>query len=1242
MGPERLLELLRGEGVELTARELLDAVWLAARMNPGSRARPATEPDRQEPVPEPGPPQEPAPAQVPAHEPAKVPIAAPPPPARPPEHLDQRTEREHPQPRGTTGQEAMPVELAYPRAIEYPREFVRALRPFLRYADAAEEAVLDEERTVDRFAHEGIWWPEFQAASGRWLDLAFVVDASLSMRVWRPLAEELHKLLCQVPFRDVRRWYLHDDGRRARVSASAEPSAESYDPGVLIDATGQRLTRVLTDGCGPMWWRGTAGAALRKWANTGPAAILHVLPDELWHRTALAPVLGLLCSAVPAQANRSLQFTPLSRKPLQGTPVPVIRPDGRWLAPWARLVTGSLDHGLICAVTGASRARREPPRVDQRRKAAERVLAFRRRASSDAYRLAGYLACTEPLDLRLMWLVQRAMFHEPEPLPMAEVLLSGLLRRRGDSESLAFLPGVRAVLQRALVPAETRRVRAAVSAEIGRLTSRFGAAERYWAMVAPGSGGRPWTMGEAFADLEDAGLLPPGVRPRAADEPADDVLALRRSWDDAMRELRPGDPHRYATAVTLALALLKRARANGNRDALDDCTALLSQARSEAELAGARLDAVDGHFGRAMLTKYLRDRDPLALFAAEAAFRGATALPPPRVEDVCGLVMAAVEGDRWRGSPPDRELLLRCAALLRVPPVNQAAHPLMAGALAMALLALDDGDHDAAELLREAISAAGDDPDVLTYRLHLSASLLARFRRDGRGEALPEAIEQLRLAESACLIGEPLQAWVWAGLGRAHLEEYRLKRTASSLELGEKALRRALDRLSRLKLPKDHPLNCDVLHDLAEARRERFTIQRRPEVADEARVLLMRARDRDPSRFESIDESLARLLIVRYESFGDVHDLWTAAGHLQRLARDGAEPGARLRAAGMWAECEVAAGRWSRAATAYDEAIAACTRTEGAERTLSALCGEAAAVELERGDAERALRLARAGLRRSPGARMSAGAGPSAARGPVVLINVSKRRTDALVLKAGRIDVLPLPGLPLESVSAYARELLTATHRTDEADDEVIVETLSWLWHQVGAPVLGHLGWLDRGRPRPRMWWSAAGPLSFLPLHAAGDGGWAMVDHVISSYIADPRDGPHPTTAEVRTAEESSTDPYEPARSMVRFEGTWHRAENLAIPTGRLAVLPDHEVISGFGEPADGAAPLPAHLLTRFSEVVAVMWPVPDHVRLALQDVGRPTRRGSTAWRVHDIILALRQRFPAEPRIWAALRHFGA
>jgi hypothetical protein len=132
-----------------------------------------------------------------------------------------------------------------------------------------------------------------------------------------------------------------------------------------------------------------------------------------------------------------------------------------------------------------------------------------------------------------------------------------------------------------------------------------------------------------------------------------------------------------------------------------------------------------------------------------------------------------------------------------------------------------------------------------------------------------------------------------------------------------------------------------------------------------------------------------------------------------------------------------------------------------------------------------------------------------AADGPVVLINVSRYRSDALIVRPTGVTVVELPGLDPDSVADRAASLgaaLAASTRpgTGEAEAQVVVtEVLAWLWDAVAGPVLRRLGHLaPPSGAWPRVWWSPVGRLASLPIHAAGrrPGTATVLDRVISSY----------------------------------------------------------------------------------------------------------------------------------------------
>ncbi|XVU29703.1 CHAT domain-containing protein [Actinoplanes sp. CA-054009] len=146
---------------------------------------------------------------------------------------------------------------------------------------------------------------------------------------------------------------------------------------------------------------------------------------------------------------------------------------------------------------------------------------------------------------------------------------------------------------------------------------------------------------------------------------------------------------------------------------------------------------------------------------------------------------------------------------------------------------------------------------------------------------------------------------------------------------------------------------------------------------------------------------------------------------------------------------------------------------------------------------------------------------PAASGGPVVLLNISRWQCDALIVTTSGVRAVPLPDLTLDAVVAQVRDYLDAVGERQEAtlrgaarrdldlpagDDveEALSECLLWMWESFARTVLDELGHTSEPAGEwPRVWWCPTGPLTLLPLHAAGDHrvpGASVLDRVISSY----------------------------------------------------------------------------------------------------------------------------------------------
>lgn len=129
----------------------------------------------------------------------------------------------------------------------------------------------------------------------------------------------------------------------------------------------------------------------------------------------------------------------------------------------------------------------------------------------------------------------------------------------------------------------------------------------------------------------------------------------------------------------------------------------------------------------------------------------------------------------------------------------------------------------------------------------------------------------------------------------------------------------------------------------------------------------------------------------------------------------------------------------------------------------------------------------------------------AADQGPLVMFSINRIRSDALILTSKGIEVVSLPQATPEAVHKRAQEFITAVHRPpadlDPQTRRHMVDTLTWLWKEITGPVLTRLGiGPAEGENWPHVWWCPTGPLSFLPLHAAGNETDAVMDRAISSY----------------------------------------------------------------------------------------------------------------------------------------------
>jgi hypothetical protein len=143
---------------------------------------------------------------------------------------------------------------------------------------------------------------------------------------------------------------------------------------------------------------------------------------------------------------------------------------------------------------------------------------------------------------------------------------------------------------------------------------------------------------------------------------------------------------------------------------------------------------------------------------------------------------------------------------------------------------------------------------------------------------------------------------------------------------------------------------------------------------------------------------------------------------------------------------------------------------------------------------------------------------------PVIVVNVSRYRSDALIINDSRVRVVNLPDLGPEAIRQRAAVFFNSvggggpsgSFESRVQQERTVRAVLEWLWDSLAEPVLTALGYTqppEDGQPWPRVFWCPTGLLSLLPIHAAGyhsntDGRTArtVLDLAVSSYTTTVRD----------------------------------------------------------------------------------------------------------------------------------------
>jgi tetratricopeptide (TPR) repeat protein len=661
----------------------------------------------------------------------------------------------------------------------------------------------------------------------------------------------------------------------------------------------------------------------------------------------------------------------------------------------------------------------------------------------------------------------------------------------------------------------------------------------------------------------------------------------------AGRALRRADPANVPAYLNnLATALLTAHERTGDLSLLDEA---VDAGREGVEAAAdpVRRALCLSVVGNALLTRFEMSAAEAYLHEALAAMEGAvSALPPDH-------------GDRPR-------LLSNLGNALRL-------HHDRTGRQASLDRSVD--------VLRRSVEATPDEhPDRISYLINLAASLNTRYETGKDIAYLQETVEILRRAVRESVPEGYDRTSALSNLGTALFQRYERLKVRRDLEEAIQVLCSATERLADT-----HPHRAVSLGHLGTALRARHRLTGRRSDLDDA-VEAFRSAAHSPNAPVSLQLAGARhcadaaaaagrpqpamdayrrafallpkLVARQLSRFDQEHQLGLTAGLAGDAAACALHHGDRALAlqfleqgrglvfgqlldirsdlSDLRFQAPQLADRLEGIGRALDVRVAPSVRNSigpVAGPRIPREAEDVRAVE-RRADLNQAWESTLAEIRKLPG-RSGFLAPPSpddllaeTVAGPVVALNISALRSDALILTPDRVEVVHLPGAEPGAVREQVNILLEAVSAAHDpavpledsgAAQDTLHELLEWLWDTIAEPVMDTLKAIDAldDPDGTRLWWMPTGALAFLPLHAAGHhragAGRSVLDRAVSSYT--------PTIRALRHLRRRQPSTPRPVRllavGLAQTEGAAHLAGTAEEAFQVGTSFPEHTVLSG-------------------------------------------------------------------------------
>jgi len=325
-------------------------------------------------------------------------------------------------------------------------QFATVFKILKQFSNSSSEQEFNENETIEYIANTNVWNIQTTPKKELKYTLFIVIEKSTSMRIWEEITQEFVSALSRFSFfKDVQVVYLKELDEKYQLYRDKQCNKKVSTK--LFNSQTQRTLTILLSDCISKGWQDKRGYSfLDEVTAVTPFLIVNMLPQRVWNRTMVNDSWRVKFTHRNGWKNSSLvsdeeddikeEFDLEKDSKEDFIRIPMTTLEKIPLKHWSNVIAGYKNNWLHGSLFEAEVFDLDIPPKDEIKRTPSSSIApeqqvknFYAYASPLAHELAVYFSAVPILSIEIMKMIQKTSLPKTNYTHLAEVFLSGLLKR---------------------------------------------------------------------------------------------------------------------------------------------------------------------------------------------------------------------------------------------------------------------------------------------------------------------------------------------------------------------------------------------------------------------------------------------------------------------------------------------------------------------------------------------------------------------------------------------------------------------------------------------------------------------------------------------------------------------------------------------------------------------------------------------------------------------------------------------